>query len=158
VNSKTLKACITSNNKCKLLSMITLYFLSLNIPPITFIFSFPCHHLIKAWSSKINTAHHYKFMCPYITTWKHLTSSLWMNIAEFIFQLLHIYNIRTLSILTPFHSPFTPFADYAYLFPNYKNTTSDYINSFVDLANIIDISIDLYIPNLALLQLLFICK
>jgi hypothetical protein len=107
---------------------------------------------------EINTAHHYKFRCPYIATWKHLTSSLWMNIAEFIFWLLHIYNTPTLSILTPFHSPFTPFANYAYLSPNYENTTGECINFFVDLADTIDISINLYIPNLALLQLLFICK
>jgi hypothetical protein len=81
-----------------------------------------------------------------------------MNIAEFIFRLLHIYNIPTLFVLTPFHSPFTRFADYAYLSPNYENTTGDCINSFADLADTIDISIDLYIPNLALLQLLLICK
>jgi len=81
-----------------------------------------------------------------------------MNIVEFIFRLLDSYNIPTLSVLIPFHSAFTPFANYAYLSPNYENTISDYINSFVDLVDTINISIDLYIPNLALLQLLLICK
>ncbi len=45
---------------------------------------------------------------PCITTWKHLTSSLYMNVADFIFQLLHIHNLPTLSILIPLHFPRTP--------------------------------------------------
>jgi hypothetical protein len=102
-----------------------------------------------------------------------------MNVAYFIFRLLHICNLPTLSIMTPLCSPCTPLVDYAYLFANYVNTSGDYTDfstncahnsndcantlddrvNVADSANMPDISsLDLNIPNLALLQLLFICK
>jgi hypothetical protein len=63
-----------------------------------------------------------------------------MNVTNFIFQLLHICNLPTLSILSPFRSPCTPFADCAHLFPIYENTTSYYMDSSTDLADTLDIS------------------
>jgi len=100
-----------------------------------------------------------------------------MNVIDFIFQLFHIHNHPTLSILTPFCSSCTPFVDCAHLSINYGNTSGDYINFstdcahnsddyantfddwtniVVDLANTPNISsIDFCIPNPALLQLLF---
>jgi hypothetical protein len=94
--------------------------------------------------------------------WKHLTPSLWMNVANFIFQLLYIYNLPTLFVLIPLRSPCTPFADCAHLSTNYENTFGDYIdvstnsthnsddcvNTPINLTNMPNISsLDLYIPN-----------
>ncbi len=73
-----------TNTKC--FWQVPHFFPSLNIPPVTFIFLHACHLLINAWSSKliwpINTS-----LCVLCTTmWKHFTSSLWMNVAYFIFN------------------------------------------------------------------------
>jgi hypothetical protein len=103
-----------------------------------------------------------------------------MNVTDFIFRLLHIYNLPTLFILTPLHFPCTPFTDCAHLSVNYKNTLGDstdfsvdYAHNYNDCANIrddrtnivfdsvdtLDISsFNFCIPNLALLQLLLIYK
>jgi hypothetical protein len=103
-----------------------------------------------------------------------------MNVINFIFRLLHIHNLPTLPILIPFHLPCTPSIDYAHLFTNCENTSSDCINFLNDyahnsddcvntlddlvnnVANLTDMSdissLDLYIPNPTLLQLLFIYK
>jgi len=83
-------------------------------------------------------------------------------------------------LITTFHSPCTPFADYAHLLINYENTSSDCTNFSIDYAynsndcvnihddqmNIVvdstDIPkisfVDFCIPNFALLQLLLFCK
>jgi hypothetical protein len=58
-----------------------------------------------------------------------------MNIANFIFQLLHICNLLTLFVLTPFCSPYTPSNDYAHLFADYENTFGDYMDFFADCAH-----------------------
>jgi hypothetical protein len=109
--------------------------------------------------------------------WKHLTSSLWMNATDFIFRLLHIHNLPTLVVLIPPHLPCTPFVDYAHFSANYVNSFIDYENTSVDCANnfddcdntfddwantLVDLactlnipSLDFYIPNPSLLQLLF---
>jgi hypothetical protein len=90
-----------------------------------------------------------------------------MNVTNFIFQLLHIHNLSTLSILTPLHSPYTRFVDCAHLSDDYENASShytnlspdyahnfnDYVNSFNDRANNIIDSIDT--PNISSLHL---CK
>jgi hypothetical protein len=92
-----------------------------------------------------------------------------MNVAYFIFWLLHICNLLTLSILTPLHLPYTPSIDCAHLSVNSENTIDDctefsanYAHNFDDFANILDewknIDVDLinlfdisfknlYIPN-----------
>jgi hypothetical protein len=97
----------------------------LNIPPITFIFS-PTHHiLINAWSSKLIwpiTTSLYVFC---IATWKHFMLSLWMDITNIIFQFFRIFNLLSLAILTPPHSPCTPFVYYV-------DFSTNCVNSFVD--------------------------
>jgi hypothetical protein len=132
---------------------------------------------------EINMAQHYKFMCLYTATWKPLTSSLWMNIIDFIFWLLHIRNCLTLSVLStliPLHSPCTTSIGYAHLSPNCENTYGDCIdfsddyahnsddcvntlndqmNTTTNLVDTLDISsIDFCIPNSTLLQLLLFWK
>jgi hypothetical protein len=146
----------------------------LNILLVTFIFSYACHLSINTWSLKLIWPITICLCVPYIAMWKHLTSSLWMNVVGLIFQLLHICNLPTLFILIPLRSPCTPFASYAHLFTNYENTFGDYIdfsidyahnfddcantpndwtNIIVDSTDMLDISsLNLYIPNLALLQ------
>jgi hypothetical protein len=75
------------------------FFSSLNIPPIAFNF-LPTHRLlINVWSSKLIQPIITSICVPYIATWKHFTSSLWMNATNFIFQLLHIINIPSLVLL-----------------------------------------------------------
>ncbi len=154
------------------------FFLSLNTPPATFIFSSVHYFLINTWSSKLIWPISISLCVPCTTTWKHLVSSLWMNVADLMFQLLHIHNLLTLFVLTPLHSPYTPFIDYAHLSTNYENTFGDctyfsincahnfddYANTPNDRMNITvnstDMpnisSLDLCIPNPTLLQLLFI--
>jgi hypothetical protein len=58
-----------------------------------------------------------------------------MNIVDFIVQLLHICNRPTLSILIPFHSPYTPSVDYAHLSTNYENTSGECTDFFVNYAH-----------------------
>jgi hypothetical protein len=62
-----------------------------------------------------------------------------MNAINFIFQLFHILNLPTLIVLTPLHSPYTPFIDYAHLSANYVNLFIDCDNTYVDC---IDFSVD----------------
>jgi len=153
------------------------FFSSLNFLPVTFIFSFTRHLLINTWSSKliqpITTS-----LCVHCTvTWKHLTSSLQINITNFIFQLLHIHNTPTFYVLTPLRSHYTPFAKYAHFSIDYENTYSDCIDFFTNYAHNFDdcvntpddwaniatdltntpsiSSIDFCIQNPTLLQLLF---
>jgi hypothetical protein len=59
-----------------------------------------------------------------------------MNIAHFIFRLLHIRNLLTLFVLTPFCSPCTPFVDYAHLFAGCENTFGDYTDFSTNCAHI----------------------
>jgi len=80
------------------------FFLSLNISLVTFIFSSTHHFLINAWFLKLIWPITTSLCVLFIATWKHLTSSLWMNVADFIFQLLHIHNLPTLFVLIPFRS------------------------------------------------------
>jgi len=106
-----------------------------------------------------------------------------MDVANVIFQLLHISNLPSLVVLTPIHMPCTPFVDCAHLSADYVNSSTNYIdfstnyanksdnytnipndstNIITNLANISDIS-NLWIPNPPLLQLLLmdlllICK
>jgi hypothetical protein len=142
------------------------FFSSLNISLIAFIFSSTHHLLINAWSLKLIRPITTSLCVPCITTWKHLASSLWMNVVDFIFRWLHIYNLLTLSVLTPLHLPCTPFADcentsfectdffvyYAHNSNDCANTPNDWPNiatNSTDTPNIT--SLDPYIPNLALL-------
>ncbi len=57
-----------------------------------------------------------------------------MNIADFIFRLLHICNLPTL-VVTPTHLPCTPFANYTHLLAYYDNTFVDCTNFYVECAN-----------------------
>ncbi len=68
------------------------FFMSLNISLVTFIFSFSHYLLINTWSSKLIRPIITSLCVFYITTWKHLASSLWVNISNFIFWLFHICN------------------------------------------------------------------
>jgi hypothetical protein len=93
----------------------------------------PCCLLINTWSSKL--------IWPSLQVYVYLvqphgnTSSLWTNIVDFIFWLLHIRNLPTWYVLTPLRSPCTPFANYAHLFIDYDNTSSDYTDFFTDCAD-----------------------
>ncbi len=168
----------TTNTIC--FQQLPCFFLSLNIPLVTFIFSFAWCLLINAWSLKLIRPIITSLCVPCTTTWKHLTSSLWMNNANFIFWLLHIHNLFRIFVLTPLRSPCTPFVDCAHLFAYYKNTFGDYIDFSIDCAHnsddcvnspddrtniVVDStnthnisSLGLCIPNLALLQLLLIYR
>jgi len=170
---QNLKKHITSSNNRKLLLTFISFFHVLKCHAVTFIFSYVCCLLINTWSSKlirsINTS-----LCVLCTNmWKHLASPLSMNVANFIFWLLHIRNLPTLFVLIPFHSPYTPSIDYAHLSTDCENTSTDYINFFaycahnyedcantlddqmnnsIDLINTPDISsLDRCIPNPTLL-------
>jgi hypothetical protein len=114
------------------------FFSSLNILPVTFIFSFSRYLLINTWSLRLIRPITTSLCVPSTTAWKYLTSSLWMNVTNFIFQLLHIRNLLTLFILIPLCSPCTPFADCAHLFDDYENISSDYANFSTNYAHNFD--------------------
>jgi hypothetical protein len=111
-----------------------IFFSSLNIPPVTFIFSFAHYLLINAWSLKLIWPIITSLCVLCIAMWKHLASSLWMNVTNFIFWLFHIRNHPTLYVLIPFHLPYTPSVDYAHLFPDCENTFGDYTYFFANCA------------------------
>jgi hypothetical protein len=122
----------TSNNKYKLFSTITSFFFpSFNILTIAFIFLLAYCLLINTWSLKliwpITTS-----LCRDTTTWKDFTSSLWMNIINFIFRLFHIINLPSLVISTPPCSPCIPFTDCV-------NSFGDYDHTFVDCTDFLSI-------------------
>ncbi len=161
------------------------FFSSLNIPPVAFI-SLPTHCLlINTWSSKLIWPISISLSIFCMTMWKQSMSSLWMNAANFIFQLLHTTNLPLIKILIAPCSPCTPFAkcaysptdcvnsyvDYDHTYVDYTdfsidcanksdvcaNTPNDWTNIIASLVNILDISSsDLWIPNPSFLQLLFI--
>jgi hypothetical protein len=101
-----------------------------------------------------------------------------MNVVDFAFQLLHIYNCPTLFVLIPLRSPCTPSIDNAHFFIDCENTFGDCTDFFVDCAhnfddyantldnrtnNVVDSadmpnisSIDLCTPNPILIQLLLL--
>jgi hypothetical protein len=121
-----------------------------HLPPLfvleflaNFIHFLPTHCLlINSWSSKLIWPITISLCVPCTTTWKHFVSSLWMNTTNFIFRLLHIFNLLTLVVFIPLHSPCTPFVDCAHLstncvnsYTNCDNTFVDYTNFFVDCAN-----------------------
>jgi len=145
MNPNTWKTHTTSNNKCKLLSIITSFFSSLNLLPIKFIFLPTCHLSINTWSLKLIKPIITSLRVTCTTTWKHFASSLWMNVADFIFWLLHILNLLTLIVLTPPHSSCTPFVDCAHLFVDCINSFVDCDNTSTDYANKSDDSTN--IPN-----------
>jgi len=131
----------TSKNKHKLLSTFTPSFCPwISCPFHSFLPT--CCLLINAWSSKLIWPITISLCVPCTTTWKHFVSSLWMNTTNFIFRSLHIFNLLTLVVLIPLHSPCTPFVDCAHLstncvnsYTNRDNTFVDYTNFFVDYAN-----------------------
>jgi hypothetical protein len=150
--------------------------LSLNFSPITFIFLLVYHLLINAWSSKSIWPIITSLCVPCTAMWKHLVSSLWMNMVDFIFRLLHICIRLILSVLTPLRLPYTCFANDAHLSIDCENTSGEctcffanfahnfddcanipynWMNIAIDWANTLDISyVDFYMPNFVLLQLL----
>jgi hypothetical protein len=71
----------------------------------------------------------------YIATWKHFMLSLWMDIKDIIFRLLHISNLPSLVVLTPPHSPCTPFVNCVHFFANYVNSSINYDNTSTDCIN-----------------------
>ncbi len=131
------------------------YFLSLNFLPLAFIFWPPCRLLINASSLELWWPITTTFYVPYTTMWKHVTSSLWMNTSNFIFWLFYIHNPPKLIVLTPHHSPCTPFVDCVNTFVNYANTFvdcahtfDDYANTSANLINALDTpTSNFYIPN-----------
>ncbi len=166
-----------------MLFIVTSVFPSFNVPLVAFNFLPTRHLLINTWSLKLIQPIITSLYVPCIATWKHFTSSLWMNAANFIFWLFHIVNIPLLTILTPPCSPCTPsvdyvnsFIDYIHPFANCDHTLIDCISFFANCANksndyaknldvwaytIVDLvntfdksSLDLCIPNPLLLQLL----
>jgi hypothetical protein len=100
MNSKTSKMHTTFSNKLKLFLMITSFFLILEHSACHIHFLSTCHFLIKTWSSKLIWPITTSLCVPYTTTWEHLTSSLWMNVVNFIFWLLHICNLPTFTLFT----------------------------------------------------------
>jgi hypothetical protein len=65
-----------------------------------------------------------------------------MDVIDLIFQLLHIFNLPSLVILTPPHSPYTPSIDYVHFFVNRvnsyvdcDNTSTNYTDFFTDCGN-----------------------
>jgi hypothetical protein len=83
-----------------------------------------------------------------------------MNTSNLIFQLVYIHGPPKLIVLTPRHSPYTPFVDYAITFTNCVNTSidctdtstnyanksancahasNDYVNTYVDSTNTLNI-------------------
>jgi hypothetical protein len=127
----------TSNNKPKLLLTITLFFLSFEHLTRHIHFSFARHLLINGWSSKLIWPITTSLCVLYTATWKHLTSTLWMNVANFIFWLLHIRNHRTLFVLTPLLLPCTHSINCAHLFVDYENTFDDCTNVFTAMPTIL---------------------
>jgi hypothetical protein len=106
-----------------------IFFLSLNIWPVAFMFLLAHHLLINAWFLKLIRPITTSLGVSYTTTWKHFMSSLWMNVINFIFQLFQIINLPLLTILTPPCLPCTPFTDCAHLFVDYVNSFNDYENT-----------------------------
>jgi len=131
-----LQLVITNENNFQRLLCV---FSSLSFLPITFIFLLAYHLLINAWSSKLIRPITTIFCVPCTTMWKHFVSSSWMNVLDFIFSLVHILNLPTLTTLIPFHLPYMPFVDCAHLFVDYVNSCFDYGNTSIDY---IDFSID----------------
>jgi hypothetical protein len=62
-----------------------IFFLSLNIWPVAFMFLLAHHLLINAWFLKLIRPITTSLGVSYTTTWKHFMSSLWMNVVNFIF-------------------------------------------------------------------------
>jgi hypothetical protein len=89
-----------------------------------------------------------------------------MNVTNFIFQLLHIHNLPTLSILTPFCLPYTPSIDCAHLSTEYENTSSHYTNlspncahNSNDCVNILNDRTNIIVDSTDMLNLsLNLCK
>jgi hypothetical protein len=72
--------------KCSQLSTGTLFFLYLSFSLVTFIFLLGHHLLINVWSLKLIPPITTIFCVLCTTMWKHATSSLWMNVLDFIFR------------------------------------------------------------------------
>jgi hypothetical protein len=152
---------------------------------VAFIFLLAHCFLINTWSLKLIQPITTSWNVSCTTTWKHFTSSIWVNVIDFIFWLFHIVNFPLLVVLTPPRSPYTPFAEYAHSYVNNVNSSIDcdhtsancinfsidYANKFNDCANIHDDLVNIvfdsaYTPNISsshlctpnpsLLQLLFI--
>jgi hypothetical protein len=110
-------------------------FSSLSFLPIPFIFWPACHLLINTSSSKLWWPITTTFCVPCTTTWKHVTSSLWMNASYFIFQLFCIHNPLKLIILTPCCFPYRPFANYANTSADCVNTSTNCINTSINYVS-----------------------
>jgi hypothetical protein len=95
---QNLKMFTTSNNKHKLLSIVTPFFHPWTPHPSHSFFLPSYHLLINVWSLKLIRPIIISLRVPCTTTWKHLASSLWMNITNFIFWLLHIHILPTLTV------------------------------------------------------------
>ncbi len=85
--------------------------------------------------------HYYQFCVPCIATWKHVTSSLWMNASYLIFWLFCISYLPRLVVLTPHSSPYTSSADYANTFANYTKTSIESTDT-TDMP-----TLDFYVTN-----------
>jgi hypothetical protein len=79
---------------------------------------------------------HTTSLCVLCTTMcKHSTTWLKMNASNSIFWLVHIPNLPTLFVQTPFCSPYMTYVDCAHWFIDYVNPFVDYGITFVDCTN-----------------------
>jgi hypothetical protein len=58
-----------------------------------------------------------------------------MDVTIFIFQLLHMYSLPSLVVLTPPRIPCTPFIDYAHLSAACVNSSIDCENTSITCTN-----------------------
>jgi hypothetical protein len=124
----------TSNNRHKLLSMATPFFI-LEYHARYIFFLHARHLLIDAWSLKLIRPITTSLCVSCIAMWKHFMSSLWMDVTDFIFRLFHISNLPSLVVLIALRLPCTPFANCAHLSTNYVNSSTDYEKTSVDCTN-----------------------
>lgn len=113
-------------------------FSSLSFPLVPFIFLLTHHLLINTSSLKLWWPITTTFYVPYTTTWKHITSSLWMNTSYLIFWLFYIHSLPKLVMQTPCHSPYTPSTNYANTFVKCTNTFVDHVNKSTNYAHTFD--------------------
>ncbi len=104
-------------------------------------------------------------------TWKHFSSSLWINTSNSIFQLFHIPN---LPILTPPRLPCTPSANYVNssvncgtsstnndnssigcgnTFVDCIDTSTNYANKFNDYANTLNNWVNIFVDSASALDI-----
>jgi hypothetical protein len=110
-------------------------FSSLSFLLVAFIFWPTCHLLINTSSLKLWQPITTTCYVPCTSTWKHVTSSLWMSASNFICWLFYIHNPPKLVVLTPHRSPCMPFVDYVNTFVDYVSTYVPYTDTCIDCVD-----------------------